>query len=165
MTMTTSPPRPRLANFLRHPWWEQLAFVPVWALLGLGRLAIVSCRFERIAAGLGTGMGTHAFVPLVTPRQEARARRVARLVPWVAAHTPWVSTCFPQALVARLLLGLAGVPWVLCFGLRRDATGTLAAHAWVAAGRVNVTGGASFGRMTVVGCYTSLTQAQLAPAP
>ncbi len=161
--MTPSTPRPRLANFMRHPWWEQLAFAPVWALLGLGRLAILTTRFERIATALGTGVGTRAFVPLLTPREEARARRIASLVPWVASHTPWTSSCFPQALVARLLLGLAGVPWVLCFGLRRDSRGALAAHAWVVAGRVNVTGGVSFGRLTVVGCYSSLTEAQLAP--
>jgi hypothetical protein len=164
MSLTSPRARPRLSNFLRHAWWEQLAFVPVWLLLGVARLVIVTISFERVARALGSAMGTHAVVPLLSPRQQVRARRVATVVPWVAAHTPWTSNCFPQALVARLLLGASAVPWVLCFGVRRDADGALAAHAWVAAGPVNVTGGASFGRLTVVACFTSLSQTHPARA-
>jgi ATP-binding cassette subfamily C protein len=159
MPMISSPPRPRLANFLRHPWWEQLAFVPVWILLGLARAAIRLLAFERLAGALGTSMGVQVVVPLLQPRQVARARRISSLVTWVATHTPWRSDCFPQALVARLLLGLCGVPWSLCFGLARGANHALNAHAWVAAGPVSVTGGYSFARFTTVGCFTSLAGA------
>lgn len=152
--MTAATPA-RLRNFFRHPLAEQAAFVPVWLLLGMARLAIRLVPFDRLAAALGTARGTHAAVPLLSRGQQARARRIAAIVPWVAAHTPWDSNCFPQALVARLLLGLAGVPWSLFFGLQRDDERALSAHAWVAAGPVNVTGGASFGRLTVVACFTS----------
>ncbi len=158
MLMISSPPRARLANFLRHPWWEKMAFVPVWILLGVARAAIRLLEFERLAGALGTSVGVQVVVPLLHARQVARARRVASLVPWVAAHTPWRSDCFPQALVARLLLGLCGVPWSLCFGLARDVNHALSAHAWVVAGPVSVTGGYSFARFTTVGCFTSLAR-------
>lgn len=151
----------RLRNFLRHPPFEQLCFVPVWLLLGLARLAIRLLSFRRLAAALGTPMGTRAYVPLLSRAQQARARRVGALVRWVALHTPWVSDCFPQALVARLLLGLCRVPWVLCFGLTRQAGQGLAAHAWVAAGEVCVTGGRGFNQFSVVACYGALGQREL----
>lgn len=58
-----------------------------------------------------------------------------------ATRTPWRSDCFPQALTARLLLRAAGVPHTVTFGLRRDDSGALKAHVWVAAEQVAVTGG------------------------
>ena len=155
----------RWANFFRHRWWEQLAFMPTWLLLGIAKLAICTLSFERVAAGLGTSLGPHAFVPLGSASQSLCARRISRLVLWVARYTPWDSDCFPQALVARFMLGLGGVPWALCFGLERGADELMQAHAWVVCGRVNVTGGASFGRYAVVACFTSLSEAQLARAP
>lgn len=79
---------------------------------------------------------------------------IGRLIAMTSRYTPWDSNCFPQAVVARLLLGLYGIPYALYFGLRRDAeSGELKAHAWVIAGKVAVTGGHSFNGFTVVGCY------------
>jgi hypothetical protein len=73
-----------------------------------------------------------------------------------AAYTPWDSNCFSQAVTARLLLGLYKVPYVLCFGLSRyREAGVLDAHAWILAGRINVTGGNSFETYTVVGAFLS----------
>lgn len=56
-----------------------------------------------------------------------------------ARHTPWRSECYPQALTARALLGLARVPHVVSFGVRRDGD-ALVAHAWVHVDGVPVTG-------------------------
>ena len=82
--------------------------------------------------------------------------QIGRAVRLAARYTPWDSNCFPQAVVARLLLGLYGIPYALFFGLRRDPdSGAMLAHAWVAAGRVRVTGGESFGQFTVVGVFVS----------
>ena len=59
-------------------------------------------------------------------------------------------------MAARVLLGLYDVPYALYFGLARDAlTRETQAHAWVMAGPVAVTGGASFARFTVVGVFAT----------
>jgi len=93
---------------------------------------------------------------LVDGSQEQRALEIARLIRLAARHTPWNSNCFAQATAARLLLGLYHIPYVLYFGLARDAgSRKMNAHAWVAAGRVRVTGGAAFGRFSVVGCFVA----------
>lgn len=95
---------------------------------------------------------------LLDPAQEARALQIGRLVRMTAVYTPWDSNCFPQAVVARLLLGLYGIPYVLNFGLMRDpAGGEMKAHAWV-------TAGASFGQFTTVGCFVSPLLADIAKA-
>ena len=128
--------------------------MPVFLLLALSRLLILCLSFRRIAPWLGIHGGTTASTPLLGSRQEQRARRIGRVVRLVARHTPWQSNCFPQAVAARILLGAHGIPYVLVFGLARDDTG-LQAHAWVAAGRVRVSGGLSFDRFTVVACFFS----------
>lgn len=143
-------------NFLRRPLSMQLSFVPVWCLLGIAKLLIFVLPFRRLAAGLGAFSGVAPWVPLIGQRQEMRARAIGRLLRWTARYAPWDANCFVQAIVARWLLGLFGIPHGLYLGLMRDnERGELQAHAWVAAGRVGVSGGSSFGRWSVVGCFVS----------
>jgi len=152
-------------SFLRQPLLSQIGFVPVYGLLGIAKLAIFTISFHRLAPWLGVNAGISPWVPLLDRTQEARALQVGRLVRLAARYTPWDSNCFPQAVVARLLLGLYDIPYVLNFGLMRDpATGEMKAHAWVTAGRIRVTGGASFGLYTTVGCFASPQLADIVKA-
>ena len=146
----------RARNLLRHPGYDLIWFAPTWLLLGAARAAILLLSFRRLATALGSNVGPHAWIPLLTAGEEVRARRIGYLVRWVAAHTPWTSDCFPQAVAARLLLALYRVPCAVLFGLERDHQRALLAHAWVVSGCVSVTGGASFGRFSVVACFTSV---------
>lgn len=143
-------------SFLRQPRFMQVWFLPVWLLLGLGKAAIFTVSFRRLAPCLGTSAGVAPWVPVLTPDQEGRAWQIGRVVQLAARYTPWNSNCYPQAVAARVLLGLYRIPYALYFGLMRDpGTGEFRAHAWVAAGRVRVTGGMSFDQFTVVGCFVA----------
>lgn len=129
---------------------------PIWLLLGVSKALIFTIRFQRLATRLGQPVGVAPWVPLVTPPQQARALQIGRAVRLAAKYTPWDSNCFPQAVVARLLLGWYGVPYALYFGLARDAqTRETQAHAWVMSGPVAVTGGHSFAQFTVVGVFAT----------
>ncbi len=147
----------KLRSARRAPRFVLLWLLPVWLLLGLARLLIQGLTFARMAPHLGHAMGTAAVLPLLTAPKQVQARLIGRTVQTAARYTPWESNCFPQAVVARLLLGLYRIPYTLCFGLMRGpASGEIQAHAWVAAGPVAVTGRFSFDRFTVVGVFTSL---------
>ncbi|MDO9271253.1 MAG: lasso peptide biosynthesis B2 protein [Methylobacter sp.] len=146
----------KVRRFAHRPWFEKIWFLPVWLLLGISRFVILTIPFRHLALRLGAHEGIAPWVPLVDARAEARALSISRVVRMAANYTPWKSNCFPQALTARILLGLYGVPYSLFFGVNRNTEDvTLAAHAWVAAGRVRVTGGMSFNQFTVVGCFVS----------
>jgi hypothetical protein len=166
--MTSIPTRlqRKVATFARQPRFIQAWFVPTWILLGLGKALIFGVSFRRLAPRLGRRAGIAPWVPLLTPAQEGRALLIGRTVRLAARYTPWDSNCFPQAVAARVLLGLYRVPYVLYFGLMRDPAepANLKAHAWVAAGRVRVTGGTSFGQFTVVGAFVAPGLAGVAPA-
>jgi hypothetical protein len=130
--------------------------MPAWLLLGASRVVILAIPFRYLAHGLGTQTGISPWIPLLGSRSEAKALSIGRAVQLAARFTPWESSCLPQAVTARVLLGLCGVPYSLFFGVARDSDGSnMSAHAWVAAGRVPVTGGASFGQFTVVACFVA----------
>ena len=143
-------------------WFEKVWFLPVWLLLGMSRLVILAIPFRYIAPWLGTPAGVSPWIPLLGSRSEATASSIGRVVRGAASCSPWQWNCLTQAVTARILLGICGVPYSLFFGVARGDPGEagsssskISAHAWVAAGRVPVTGGVSFGRFTVVGCFVT----------
>ena len=140
-------------SFAGLPLFTKVWFVPTWVALGVSRALILAVPFRRLAPRLGTAQGTSAHVPLLTQSQESRARAIGRTVRLAARYTPWTSNCFPQAVVARMLLGIHRIPYAIHFGLMPDGSAGMRAHAWVVAGRVPVTGGHSFHQYTVVGVF------------
>lgn len=120
---------------------DQARLVAAWSLLGLSRLAILLLPFTVVRRVLGEHR--HPSTARPTEPLDAltlhRARRIGAIVQLAARHTPWRSECYPQALTARALLGLARVPHVVSFGVRRDGD-ALVAHAWVHVDGVPVTG-------------------------
>ena len=143
-------------SFLRQPVFVQLWFLPLWVVLGISKALIFTTSFKWLTPYLGRSEGIHPYIPLVAAARESRARQICRAVHLAARYTPWDSSCFAQAVAARFLLGLYGVPYALYFGLAHDQlVGGMKAHAWVAAGKVSVTGGESFDRFTVVGVFVS----------
>lgn len=146
----------KIRTFLSQSPRFYLWLVPAWLLLGLSRAAILVFPFKRIAGWLGTHNGLAPRTPLISQEQERRARIIGRTIRVAAKYTPWTSNCFPQAITARLLLGVHSIPCAVFFGLARNpADSDLEAHAWVVSGRLSVTGGRSFDRFTSVGCFVS----------
>jgi hypothetical protein len=136
----------RIEAFTRIGHRDQVLLMAAWLLLGLSRLAILVLPFSAVRHALGERReplqerpALHA-VDLSDPARR-RAVRTGLAITIAARHTPWRSECYPQALTARIMLGLSRIPHVVSFGVRRDDDGSLAAHAWVHAGDVPVTGG------------------------
>ena len=148
------------------PPFELAWAFPAWVMLGLARAAVLAVPFRKLAPRLGAQTGIAPLSTLLTREQERRASEIGRVVRRSARFTPWESNCFNQAITARILLGLYGIPYCLFFGVCRDKDGgELDAHAWVAAGSVRVTGATSFARFTVVGCFLSPALAKTMALP
>lgn len=150
--MTGSALLVKLRRFWHRPWFERLWFLPVWGLLGAARLAVLLVPGRYL---LGRVAGAVPLSLRPTSAQLVQAQRIGRVVRSAAAYTPWNSNCLAQALVARLLLNLHGIPHILFLGLSRHhlKAGGLMPHAWVMAGRVAVTGGHALASHTVVGVF------------
>ncbi|SEK49277.1 lasso peptide biosynthesis B2 protein [Halomonas daqiaonensis] len=146
--------RCRIVSLLKKPVFTRTWLLPVWIILGISRLVILTLSFRRLAPFLGHSVGLQAYTHLLTSPQERRAVQISHVIHLASRYCPWVANCFPQAVTARLMLGLFRIPYALYFGLARDRKiGEFKAHAWVMAGRVPVSGGHGFTDYTVVGCY------------
>jgi hypothetical protein len=140
----------------RQPVFVWVWLIPVWSLLGVAKVLILAVSFDRLCPWFGDRAGIEPLRPLIDPSQVGRAIQIGRVIRMAARYTPWTSNCFPQAIVARMLLGLYRIPYAMYLGVKRDPSDAgLQAHAWVTAGRVDVTGGASFSRFTVVAMFLS----------
>lgn len=132
-------------GFLRLRPSDWIPFVVAWLLLGGANLLIALLPFRVVRRLLGedearSGGDLPAEGPALTAAQHAQARRIGILVAGAAAHAPWRSDCYPQALAGRTMLALRRIPHAVCFGVRRDGD-ALVAHAWIRAGDLVVTGG------------------------
>ena len=122
----------------RQPVFVRAWLIPVWFLLGIAKALIFALTFKRMFPWFGDKAGIQPMRPLIAPSQIAGARQIGRVIRMAARYTPWDSNCYPQAIVARLLLGIYRIPYALCFGVMRDsAVPGMQAHAWVTAGSVN----------------------------
>lgn len=144
----------KLRSVFRLPIFVLIWFPVAWVMLGLFRLAIITFTFRSLSRFFGRLYGVDAVVPLIGQNKLRRAYLISKLISTAARNTPWESNCFPQALLARFMLGLYRIPYALYFGVQRDGTSReLLAHAWVCSGPCAVSGGDSFDEYTVVGCY------------
>lgn len=141
-------------GFVRLGHRDRVRLAAAWSLLGLTRLMILVLPFSLVRRLLGERHDPRTPVPpaRLTDDVRAQAARIGTTVALAARHTPWRSECYPQALTARILLGIARIPHTVSFGVRRDGD-RLVAHAWVHAGTVTVTGGTG-NEWTEVGSYS-----------
>lgn len=150
--------RPHLVQRLRQlPPFVVLWLLPTILLLSACKLLLKAVPFRRLAPLLGEPLGQAAWLPLLTPAQRQRAQRIRHVTALATRLTPWEINCFPQALVARTLLGLYRIPYLFCFGMSRNSACTagepFTAHAWVEAGRTAVSGGKGFRRYVLLSSY------------
>jgi len=146
----------RLRSFVRRDLFEKLWVLPAWLGLGLASLLIWALEFKQIATRLGANCGTTKPTFIISSAEQQRAVQIGRTVQFAASFAPWRSNCYPQAIVARFLLSLYGLPYTVSMGVRRDpASGEIYAHTWVECGKVLVTGGNSDEYHSIVGVFAS----------
>lgn len=139
------------------PWGDKWLVLEALCLLAVMRLAIKLIPFRRLAQWMGP---LQEETPQeITPGALSTAERVGLAVRRVSPYTPWTSNCFPQALAAKWMLWRRGVPSTLYLGASfKDDRSGLAAHAWLRAGPVYVTGGRGHERFATVGIFGSPVQ-------
>ena len=139
----------------RKHWLERCMLGPAFLLLGVMRALLLVLPFRAISKHLGQHLQTLNVVPLAGQVAVFRAEQIGKAIRTAARYTPWESKCLAQAMVARALLGLYGIPYALYLGVNRAGTSKMAAHAWVCVGPIAVTGGDSFAEFTIVGTFVA----------
>jgi hypothetical protein len=109
------------------------------------RAALILVPFPQLARHLGTFVPPNDAKALrARMRGAAEHVRVIENVGWavtcMARYVPFKAVCLPQAMAARIMLTRRGVRSVMHFGAASDRKHPLAAHAWLDAEGVKVTG-------------------------
>ena len=118
-------------------------------LLHAMKLTILIVPFNRIAGRIGKVHAETSLEPLISDgiqHVELAIRRASR-------YTFHQSKCYDQALTGKLMLQRRGLSSTLYFGLAKDSTNLLKAHAWVRCGNRIITGRVVAEGYTVIVCF------------
>jgi hypothetical protein len=119
-----------------------LAQAIVW--LALARLALLAVPFETLAERFGKiappGSGDGTGQRPLSAAQSVLAQDIGWAVTRAARYVPFRAVCLPQAIAAQAMLSRRGVASVMHFGVRKKPGEALAAHAWLSAAEIEVTG-------------------------
>jgi hypothetical protein len=108
--------------------------------LALARIAMACLPFRRIAAWMGA---PGAQTPDAASQETTRiAEEIGWAVSALGPRVPWDGRCLAQALAANFMLRRRGLEGTISFGVNKDESGELIAHAWLRFGSSYVTGGA-----------------------
>jgi Transglutaminase-like superfamily len=137
--------RRRLRRFAQVGNRRRALLIEAVAWLFLARLALIFIPFPRLARHLGTFVPPTDVRAMQTKSEASQEHaRVAREVGWAvtraARHVPFSAVCLPQAMAARIMLKRCGIGSVLHFGAKMGQDKPIAAHAWLDAAGVEVTG-------------------------
>lgn len=112
-------------------------------LLAFVRIALFVMPFRHLAERFGTVMPPDKDKADGTRTLDAAQFALARDIGWAvtraARYVPFRAVCLPQAIAAKAMLSRRDVGSVMHFGVAKDNE-ELAAHAWLDAGQVHVTG-------------------------
>jgi hypothetical protein len=141
----------KLKRVLRLPLAQKGLLLETLALLALARVAVLLLPFRWVARVMGK---QEAQTPVqYDPGKARHVRRIAVMVHKTSRNVPWTSKCLDQALAAKIMLARRGIAATVYFGVKNDAHGRLAAHAWLRSGTLYVTGGASRNHFTIINTF------------
>lgn len=125
------------ARWLPDSFRERVLLVEAGLFLTLSRAALL-LPFSWIARWMGRLQ--EEVEPDLRPDQLRAARRVRWAVHTAARRFPLRLVCLPQAVAAKAMLRLRGVPSTIFLGVRPEGAAGLSAHAWLRVGSIVVTG-------------------------
>lgn len=149
----------KLATAFALPRRRLCLTAAAWLLLWPAKVAAITIPIRVLKRLLGQDRALEGVAPALNRPDQARALEVSAAMALAARYSPRSANCYPQALVAHLLLSLSGLDHALFFGVhRKSGNNALAAHAWVVAGDHVVCGGPDLTRYTVVRCFVTERQ-------
>ena len=156
--------RKKITTFYRMSFKRKCLFVINFFLCGVARACIHLFPLKRLSPYFGTLHSNTIFSTILTPKQRRHAIQLRRSIELAAKYTPWHSNCLTQAMVAKFWCKRLHIPYILYIGFAKDAEkpNGYAAHAWLTAGPIAITGELSFSSFRVISSYTPTATIQQA---
>jgi hypothetical protein len=122
---------------------------------GIIRVAQHFLHFRHLSLALGQHYENKMLSCFASESQCLLAVRIGRVVELTARYTPWRCQCLVQANMARILLGLYSIPYILHIGVssRHSSENLFKAHAWVKVGPWVIVGAGSIQDYTLISSW------------
>lgn len=133
---------------------RKILLVFIFFLLGIVRLLILILPFRYLTKIMGKEIIESAED--VSPKLIVKAEKIGWAVNRMSGFTPWKSQCFAQALTAMIILKILMIPCTLYFGVAKDQSNKLIAHAWLRCGNRIVTGRMEKDRFKTISQFSNL---------
>ncbi|CAM4251928.1 lasso peptide biosynthesis B2 protein [Cytophagaceae bacterium 50C-KIRBA] len=134
-----------------YKWKEIGLFIEAWIYIALARMSILVLSFEYLMKLIGK--------PISSQNWEESNKLLTTYIPINQAierasrYAFWRTKCFEQALTAKWMLERRGQTTYLYFGVRKEQSGSLTAHAWLVCDGEIVTGGNVASEFQVISCF------------
>jgi hypothetical protein len=128
----------RLMGFFALQGSFRRLILEAFLLLTVSRVLILFVPFKKLAGYMGKANTTSA--KSINDQGEKFAREAGRAIKKASLYTPFRSMCFEQALTAKFMFNRRKIDTTIYFGVAKEDTVGLKAHAWTRAGHYYVTG-------------------------
>ena len=130
-----------------------------FVLSGVARFCVICIPMRYWSHYLGIYNQNIILSTIISSEQQKKAIYIGRSIQLVSKYTPWNSNCLVQAMVAKFWCSFYRIPYILHIGFIKSAQASngYQGHAWLKAGKVNVTGGDGLLCYGVVASYLYLT--------
>lgn len=125
-------------------------FIEAWIWLAFARMAILILSFEYLMKLIGKPLSAQEWVK--ANQVLDRFIPINQAIERASRYSFWRTKCFEQALTAKWMLGSRGQTTYLYFGVRKELSLGLTAHAWLVCEGEIVTGGNGASDFTAISC-------------
>jgi hypothetical protein len=132
----------RLSKFFALPATQRRLLIKATALLATVRVLLAVLPFHTVRSWLDSASRHTRRLAIDVTSPE----RLAWAVGAAGNLVPGGGHCLSQALALQIFLLRRGYPCKVCFGVRRDCSKDLAAHAWLEHNGVVLIGGGALDR-------------------
>lgn len=101
--------------------------------------------FQRLKNCLTVPTLRSGFRPASQSSTRPQDSLITNIINGLSLRTPWKSTCLVKALAAQKMFSKRHIPHSIHFGVKKNDSGKLEAHAWVSVHGTVVIGGESLG--------------------
>lgn len=109
--------------------------------------------FQKLATSLGIPM--EETTKVVNLKEREVASSISDVLYLMSRYTFWESECLVKAIAGMKMLKRRGIASTIYFGIAKDESGKMTAHAWLRSGSYYVTGTEGMERFTVVGKFAN----------
>lgn len=141
----------------RLSWQQKIWIIVLYPISGIVRASVLVIPFKYLHKSLGIHSRNLQFCTVITESQLQKARQIGNAIIIMSKYTPWESNCMVQAILARWVLSLYGIPYVMYMGayMTKDRSEPMKAHAWITAGPRIVVGAKGHQRYAIVSTFAS----------